>query len=121
MIKFVLEGTNDNNTKVIIRFVDNNGEGGMTMHVSGKPVHRISQIYNQQAKIEHKQKNKVLEKEQDIVTLSDEGKELQAVLQKVYLPQEPSSNANRIKEEFVSGNYSRSGEEIAASILKYFK
>lgn len=93
--------------------------GGITMHISNKPVHRIGLIYEQQAKVERIKKSKVSGSEQDIVTLSDEGKELQAVLAKVYLPQEPSAKAIRIKEELASGNYHRSGKEIAMSMLKY--
>lgn len=91
------------------------------MHISNKPVHRIGQVYKQQAKIDRRQKDKSLSGEQDMVTLSDEGKELQAVLQKVYIPQEPSANAIRIKQELASGTYQRTGEQIATGMLKYLK
>lgn len=100
--------------------VDNKSKGGISMHISNKPVHRMTRVYEQQAKIGRKQKSNDSTSEQDIVTLSDEGKELQAVLHKVYVPQEPSANAVRIKEALSSGNYHRSGQEIAASMLKYF-
>lgn len=88
------------------------------MYISNKSVHRIGRIYeqNKTAKPSKKAVNN-----KDKVTLSDEGKELQAVLQKVYVLQKPSEKAETLKQEIYSGVYHVKGEDIAASMIKYFK
>ena len=90
------------------------------MYISNKTIQRINQIYAEQSKVERKPVWKT-EANQDRVTLSTEGKQLQAILQKACEPVEPSSKAQELKVAISSGTYHVKGEDIAASIIKYYR
>ncbi len=90
------------------------------MYISGnKPVHRISQLYQDQSRVNRKQQNQAMKS--DKVTLSNESKELNAIFQQVYAQEETSGKTLEIKERVDSGTYKVSSEDIAASILEYLK
>ncbi|NMB38281.1 MAG: flagellar biosynthesis anti-sigma factor FlgM [Firmicutes bacterium] len=88
------------------------------MYISNKSVHRIGRIYEQNKAAKPSKK---AADNKDKVILSDEGKELQVILNKVYSPQKPSAKAETLKKKIVSGDYYVKGEDIAASMIKYFK
>jgi flagellar biosynthesis anti-sigma factor FlgM len=88
-----------------------------SVYISGKSVQRISQIYNDQKKHVGKSGQGTRE---DKVTLSSEGRQLQAIIAKASAPV-PSSKADELKAAVSSGTYHVKGEDIAASILKYYR
>ncbi|NLM68827.1 MAG: flagellar biosynthesis anti-sigma factor FlgM [Firmicutes bacterium] len=88
------------------------------MYISNKSIQRISRIYNEQNKIDRTAEKKP--EYGDKVTLSTEGKQLQALLQKASAP-EPSAKAQALKNAITSGTYHVKGEDIAASIIKYYR
>lgn len=90
------------------------------MYINNKSVHRISQIYQDQKSIGRVRTKNTVNPGQDRVTLSSEGKELQAVYEKLYAPQELSAKAKELKQAIKSGTYNVSGEEIANSMIKFF-
>ncbi|MDI9419381.1 MAG: flagellar biosynthesis anti-sigma factor FlgM [Firmicutes bacterium] len=87
------------------------------MYISGKSVQRISQIYNEQKKPVGKSGQG---KRADKVTLSSEGRQLQAIIAKASA-EVPSKKAEELKAAVSSGTYHVKGEDIAASIIKYYK
>ncbi len=88
------------------------------MHISNKFIQRINQIYNEQNKPKMRPSQKA--NHEDRVILSTEGKQLQAILQKAQ--QEPvSEKAEELKAAVASGTYHVKGEDIAASIIKYYR
>jgi len=87
------------------------------VYISGKSVQRISQIYNDQKKLVGKAGQ---EKREDKVTLSTEGRQLQAIIAKASAP-DPSKKAEELKAAVSSGTYHVKGEDIAASIIKYYR
>ena len=87
------------------------------MYISGKSVQRISQIYNEQKKPVGKSGQG---KRADKVTLSSEGRQLQAIIAKASA-EVPSKKAEELKAAVSSGTYHVQGEDIAASIIKYYK
>lgn len=89
------------------------------MQISNKSVQRISQIYSEHNNIEKRPAKKTMNTK-DKVSLSSEGKEMQAILHKAYTPQGLSDRAKTIQKEVSSGTYHVKGEDIAASIIKYF-
>ena len=90
------------------------------MYISGnKPVHRINQLYQDQNRVIRKQQNQAMKS--DKVTLSNESKELNAILQQVYAQEETSGKTLEIKERVDSGTYEVSSKDIAASMLEYLK
>ncbi len=91
------------------------------MIISGKPVQQIGRIYQEQTKVGHKPDSPKPSKGQDKVTLSSESKELNAIFQQVYAPEEISAKAQELKEAVSTGTYKVSGEDIATSMLKYMK
>ncbi|HKM18009.1 MAG TPA: flagellar biosynthesis anti-sigma factor FlgM, partial [Limnochordia bacterium] len=80
-------------------------------------VQRISQIYNEQKKPVGKSGQG---KRADKVTLSSEGRQLQAIIAKASA-EVPSKKAEELKAAVSSGTYHVKGEDIAASIIKYYK
>lgn len=88
------------------------------MQISNKNVQRIGQIYNNQSKVSKTNKSKA---GQDKVTLSAEGKELQAILEKVHIPPQPSPKAQELKEAVSSGTYHVNGEDIAMGMIRYYE
>lgn len=91
------------------------------MQISNKSVHRIRQLYQEQQNVDRVRTNKSKEQGQDRVTLSSEGKKLQSVYKKLYAPQELSDKAIELKQAISSGTYHVSGEDIATSMIKFFK
>ncbi len=88
------------------------------MYIFNKSVQRVGRIYEQNKVVKP---NKKTTENKDKVTLSDEGKELQATLQKVYTAQKPRAKAETLKEEIRAGTYNIKGKEVAASIIRHFK
>lgn len=88
------------------------------MYISNKSVQRISRIYNEQTKIERTRDKKA--EYGDKVTLSSEGKQLQAILQQATTA-EVSTRAEELKSAVSSGTYHVKDEDIAASIIKYYR
>lgn len=90
----------------------------MRMQIFNKNVQRVNQVYNKLASVKETNKNKA---DQDKVTLSTEGKELQAILEKVHKTPQLSPKAQELKQAVSSGTYHINGEEIAASMIRYFE
>ncbi len=88
------------------------------MQIYGKPVQRIGQIYEGQKKTVSKKSQEQKNGSQDRVTLSNQGKEIQAVLRQVSEAPDIRPEVETIRLAVSSGTYQVSGEDVAASILK---
>lgn len=88
------------------------------MIISNKAaVQRVTQMYQEQKKETKVQKKAENLTFHDQVSLSTEGKELQAVLQKLKSTPEIRPQADEIKVAVQSGTYEISAREVAQSIL----
>ncbi|MDI9441915.1 MAG: flagellar biosynthesis anti-sigma factor FlgM [Firmicutes bacterium] len=88
------------------------------MIISNKAaVQRIAQVYQEQRKTEKVQKQAAKPSFRDQVTLSTEGKELQAMLQKLDTAPDIRREAEEIKEALEQGTYKVSPQQIARKML----
>lgn len=88
------------------------------MIISNKAaVQRIAQVYQEQRKTEKVQKQASKPSFRDQVTLSTEGKELQAMLQKLDTAPDIRREAEEIKEALEQGTYKVSPQQIARKML----
>lgn len=91
------------------------------MIISNKGVHRISRLYQEQKQVEKVRKESKHVAVSDEVELSTEGKEIQALLQRVKMADDIRPHVEEIKNSVKSGTYQISSTQIAAGILKTLK
>lgn len=90
------------------------------MQIYNNPIGRVSKVYQNQQKSAAVDKKKG-GSNKDKVTLSNQGKEFQAVLSEVAKAPDIRAKAEEIKQAVSSGTYNVSGEQIATSLLKHLK
>lgn len=89
------------------------------MMISNKvAVQRVAQIYQEQRQSNRVRKQSENPKLNDEVTLSSEGKEIQAMLQKLQDAPSISPRAEELKVAVHNGTYQVSAKQIAQSMMK---
>ncbi|MGI6149906.1 MAG: flagellar biosynthesis anti-sigma factor FlgM [Firmicutes bacterium] len=87
------------------------------MITPNKPIQQVSRIYEKTASARRVRKEE-LSVPSDAVRLSDEGREIQAVLQAVSSAPQIRPAAEEIRVEVQSGTYEVSSRQIAAAMLR---
>jgi flagellar biosynthesis anti-sigma factor FlgM len=93
-------------------------KGVLTMIISNKAaVQRVAQVYNEQRQANRVRKQAGNPSYNDEVTLSAEGKEMQALLQKLQNAPDIRPRAEEIKVAVQDGTYHVSARQIAQGII----